>query len=308
MNLRYKILWFDNEPDWVESIEDEIREIVEDDYGFIYEKELRVHDDPEASYNNYDLILMDLNLEDAKTGDQLIQNIRNLDIYTDVLFYSADGIYTIKEKAQALGLEGVYFSGRDKDAFIAKLRKVISSTINKVQDLNNLRGLVMAEVSELDIMMENIISKYFVENSTEEKTKEFNSHIIQDAEDSTKRKLKRNGCNNNCTLKWRERSIDEIIHRLDFDSSKKAHSINLIIPNIKIKYNAKISFYEDYKSEIIDVRNSLAHCKSERRDGKEVLISKKDGADIVFDAEMFKTVRSNIQKYNKLFLNLLHEL
>ena len=31
MNLRYKILWFDNEPDWVESIEDEIREIVEDD-------------------------------------------------------------------------------------------------------------------------------------------------------------------------------------------------------------------------------------------------------------------------------------
>lgn len=123
MKLKYKILWFDNEPDWVESIEDDIREIIEDEYCFVYDKELREKDEPKASYNNYDLILMDLNLEDEKTGDQLIQNIRNLDIYTDVLFYSADGISTIKEKAQALGLEGVYFSGRDKECFYRKITK-----------------------------------------------------------------------------------------------------------------------------------------------------------------------------------------
>ncbi|WP_417173411.1 hypothetical protein [Alistipes finegoldii] len=307
MKLKYKILWFDNEPDWVESIEDDIREIIEDEYCFIYDKELREKDEPKASYNNYDLILMDLNLEDEKTGDQLIQNIRDLDVYTDVLFYSADGISTIKEKAQTLGLEGVYFSGRDKDAFIAKLRKVISSTINKVQDLNNIRGLVMAEVSELDIMMENIISKYFVENGNDRKSDEFNQHIISDVEQSTKRKLKSNGCNRQCSHKWKDMSIGEIIHLLDFDSSKKAHTINIIINNERIDYTAQNkSFYEDYKADIIDMRNNLAHCTSELIDGNEVLKLKKEGAkDIVFDADKFKAVRLNIQKYNTFFSRLL---
>lgn len=37
MKLKYKILWFDNEPDWVESIEDDIREIIEDEYCFVYD-------------------------------------------------------------------------------------------------------------------------------------------------------------------------------------------------------------------------------------------------------------------------------
>lgn len=98
MKLRYKILWFDNEPDWVESIEDDIREIIEDEYCFIYDKELREKDSPSSSYNNYDLILMDLNLEDEKTGDQLIQNIRSLDIYTDVLFIQQMAFLKLKKK------------------------------------------------------------------------------------------------------------------------------------------------------------------------------------------------------------------
>lgn len=303
MKLKYKILWFDNEPDWVESIEDDIREIIEDEYCFIYDKELREKDEPKAPYANYDLILMDLNLEDEKTGDQLIQNIRNLDIYTDVLFYSADGISKIKEKAQALGLEGVYFSGRDKDAFIEKLRKVILSTINKVQDLNNLRGLVMAEVSELDIIMENIISKYFIENGNDDKTKEFNNHIIKDIEKSIKNKLTSVDCRKQCSHKWKDKNIEEIIHLLDFDSSKKAHTVNIIINREHIDYTAEhANFYEDYKADIIDMRNNLAHCQSDLINGNEVLKLKKKGAkDIVFDADMFKNVRLNIQKYHTFF-------
>lgn len=302
MKLRYKILWFDNEPDWVESIEDDIREIIEDEYCFIYDKELREKDSPSSSYNNYDLILMDLNLEDEKTGDQLIQNIRSLDIYTDVLFYSADGISKIKEKAQALGLEGVYFSGRDKDAFLEKLHKVILSTINKVQDLNNLRGLVMSEVSELDAMMENIIHRYFVDNGNNDKTQIFHKHITKDIEKSIKSKLINDTCKKECSHKWKDKKIDEIIHLLEFESSKKAQTINLIINRESINYSAKnANFYEDYKVDIIDMRNNLAHCVSKLIDEQEVLNTKKGSENIIFDAKMFKTVRSNIQKYHTLF-------
>lgn len=307
MKLKYKILWFDNEPDWVESIEDDIREIIEDEYCFIYDKELREKDSPSSSYNNYDLILMDLNLEDGKTGDLLIQNIRSLDIYTDVLFYSADGISKIKEKAQALGLEGVYFSGRDKDAFLEKLHKVILSTINKVQDLNNLRGLVMSEVSELDAMMENIIHRYFVDNGNDEKTQIFHKHITKDIEKSTKSKLISHTCKKECSHKWKDKKIDEIIHLLEFESSKKAQTINLIINNESIDYSARnANFYEDYKVDIIDMRNNLAHCVSEFVDEQEVLNTKKGDESIIFDADMFKTVRSNIKKYHTFFGTVHH--
>lgn len=62
------------------------------------------------------------------------------------------------------------------------------------------------------------------------------------------------------------------------------------------------NFYEDYKVDIIDMRNNLAHCISELKDGNEVLkLKKKDAEDIVFDSDMFKSVRLNIQKYHTFF-------
>ena len=42
-----------------------------------------------------------------------------------------------------------------------KMKTVIDLTVDKLNDLTNLRGLVMAEVSELDMIMKEIISKYF---------------------------------------------------------------------------------------------------------------------------------------------------
>lgn len=50
------------------------------------------------------------------------------------------------------------------------------------------------------------------------------------------------------------------------------------------------------------MRNNLAHCISELKDGNEVLkLKKKDAEDIVFDSDMFKSVRLNIQKYHTFF-------
>lgn len=103
-------------------------------------------------------------------------------------------------------MEGVYFSGRDKDAFLEKLHKVILSTINKVQDLNNLRGLVMSEVSELDAMMENIIHRYFVDNDNNDKTQIFHKHITKDIEKSIKSKLIGGTCKKNVPINGKKKN------------------------------------------------------------------------------------------------------
>ena len=124
MRLKYKILWVENDSDWAESIEEEIRELVEQQYGFDYDRTFSSKQNDAILFNDYDLILMDLNLESEPTGDVLIKNIRDREIYTDVIFYSADGLQKIKQKAHDLDLEGVYFASRDKDLFINKVNSL----------------------------------------------------------------------------------------------------------------------------------------------------------------------------------------
>lgn len=301
MRLKYKILWVENDSDWAESIEEEIRELVEQQYGFDYDRTFSNKQNDAILFNDYDLILMDLNLESEPTGDVLIKNIRDREIYTDVIFYSADGLQKIKQKAHDLDLEGVYFASRDKDLFINKVNSVIKTTIHKVQDLNNLRGLVMAEVSELDVRMLSIIEAYYIQKETEEKTKKFKKHLVEDVEKAIKKKLSESeNCDKLCKHKWTDLSIADIIKDFEFDSSRKARAIRLIIETEQIPYEAKNgNFYEDYRIDMLSMRNYLAHCVSRIKDGKEILITK--GDEMEFDDRKFKEIRKQIKEYSDLF-------
>lgn len=299
MKLSYRVLWFEDDNGWLASINQSVQEIIEEEYGFVYKLTHLKRDSDDVSYNDYDLILMDMNLEDAKSGDSIVKKIRERDIYTDVVFYSSAGITTVRERASKEGLEGVYFSGRGRDVFLDKLQKVISTTILKVQDLNNLRGLVMAEVSELDVLMEKAIRVYFVEKGDEVKTKAFRKHIVKNIEETVKKRLKSNACAKDCSHNWSDQPIDQIIDDFDFDTSKKARAVKLIIDSVGIIFTAnKANFYEDYLSDVIILRNNLAHCASEIVDGVEVLHTKKDDTDIIFDFQKFKEIRKQLQYYH----------
>jgi len=301
MRLKYQILWVENDSDWAESIEDDLKEIVEGEYGLVLNWDLYSKQDDKIQYNNYDLILMDLNLETEPSGDLLIKNIRDNEIYTDVVFYSADGLQKIKQKAQALDLEGVYFAGRDKDLFINKIKAVIQTTIRKVQDLNNLRGLVMAEVSELDGVMLDLINKYYVQNKTDSLIKVFHDHITRKQEERIKNVL--DGCGKKemvCYHKWKNTPIEDVIPKME--SAQMAKAVNYIIPKELYSPN-RANFFEDYMAEIVEIRNQLAHCVSKVMEGKEVLITKK--GDKTFNDGDIKEIRKNILKYSDIFSKLL---
>ena len=295
MNLKYRILWIENAEDWVESIEDQIQEYLED-LGFIYERKLIAKDDQDISYNDYDLILMDLNLADQPNGAELISIIRDLGVYTDVVFYSASGIDELRAKGREKELEGVFYSVRTPDtAFVNRVKAVIDATLKKVQDLNNLRGLVMAEVSELDALMDKIIPSYF---NTEERMALFHKHITANREKTLRNSL---NCANKCQLIWRDKDIQEIVPRLD--SSQKARAIKIIIDQEKPDFYKVENFYKEYDAAIITPRNELAHCKSELHDGQEILLTRK--GDKCFDVAFFKEIRKNILKYSGIFNELL---
>lgn len=302
MDLSYKVLWVEDEETWAVSVESSLKEVIEEKYGLVYAKTMVDHSDDSIKYNDYDLILMDFNLsdgEDGKTGDKIIQHIREIDVLTDVVFYSAKGPAFIKEKAAILGLEGVYFSDRDKDQFIDKVSKVVESTIRKIQDLNNLRGLVMAEVSELDMEMDDIIKSYYIDA---DKMKLFHDHVTKDREKTTRKLLKSSqNCDKLCELTTRDMSIEEIVT----DSYQKMLAVHQILKKEDsentLGHGGKFS--TSYNNEIIIQRNNLAHCESIKdADGNELL--KTRNGDVVFTSETFKTIRLNIRKYRDLFQKL----
>ena len=259
-----------------------------------------------VNYDEYDLILMDLNLAEQPNGAELIERIRNLNVFTDIVFYSSIEIELLREKGREKNLEGVYYSGRTPDSsFVRKVCQVIDSTIKKVQDLSNLRGLVMAEVSDLDSLMDEIIQKYYVDQSLLD---EFHRRITEDKEKNIKKSLDNDGidCEKACKLNWRQLNIDKLLKIID--SSQKVRAINILLERHKGQGNELYTspndkvFVENYNSDIIKVRNKLAHCSSVVENGKEIL--KTRNGDLIFDTDRITEIRKKIREYHELFLKI----
>jgi len=305
MRLKYKILWIENEEDWVDSIYDQIQDHLSD-LGFEFEKKLIAKEEESVNYDEYDLILMDLNLAEQPNGAELIERIRNLNVFTDIVFYSSVGIDTLRENGREKNLEGVYYSGRTPDStFVRKVCQVIDSTIKKVQDLSNLRGLVMAEVSDLDSLMDEIIRKYFIDQSLLDR---FHQKITKKKEKSIKKILvnESEACEKTCTLNWRQFDINKLVDIID--SSQKVKAINILLEWQKEQGNELYTspndkvFVENYNSDIIEVRNKLAHCSSVVENGKEIL--KTRNGDLIFDTDRITEIRKKIREYHELFLKM----
>lgn len=249
---------------------------------------------------------MDLNLAEQPNGAELIERIRNLNVFTDIVFYSSIEIELLREKGREKNLEGVYYSGRTPDSsFVRKVCQVIDSTIKKVQDLSNLRGLVMAEVSDLDSLMDEIIQKYYVDQSLLD---EFHHRITKDKEKNIKKSLDIDGidCEKACKLNWRQLNIDKLLKIID--SSQKVRAINILLERNKkqgtVLYQSsnEKGFVDNYNKDIIDVRNNLAHCSSIIENGKEIL--KTRNGDLIFDTDRITEIRKKIREYHELFLKI----
>ena len=234
MRLNYRILWIEDSTDWAESIQENISEIVES-FGLFASFTVLPAESDEHKYDGYNLILMDLGLAEGRQGDALIEQIRSLNVFTDIVFYSASGVEEVKNKGRDLNLEGVYYADRSNVLFLRKVKDVISASLHSFQDLVNLRGLVMAEVSELDSKMDSIIEGYFV---GEDRMAEFHKHVTDDREKSTKRNLEGN-CDRSCKHKWRNMDMPTILKAVD--SNNRAHAVNVVISHLK---STGVSFTE----------------------------------------------------------------
>jgi hypothetical protein len=300
MRIDYKILWVEDVKTWYEDSKGLIEDYL-DDLGFVIEsKHCKTFDDVKEEYalnqlKDYDILFVDFSLAGSPDGDEIIKFIRDQKdspILTDVLFYSND-IESVRSSIRKYDFEGVYTSHR-RD-FIGKAEQVIETTVKKVQEVNTMRGLIMAETSELDHLMLEIITKY-ISKKEEGKSQELADYVFEKAEEfCNKNTLQFTGYKNNS-------DIIGLINSGLFHSMVKAKSIQKLVKLMGDKaFNDLKNFTQDYNKDVIVVRNNFAHVKEETDDktGNKKLVSHIDGNDIEFTNESCIDIRKVLIQYSE---------
>jgi CheY-like chemotaxis protein len=301
MKLEYRILWFDDDQDLVNDYKPDLERFLEE-LGFSprIDHFLDGRDLEKLLLRNYDLIMTDLNLGEHETGQKLIEKIRSNQIYTEVLFYSGNDheINEIMEKEKwvervsvAVGIENL----------TPKARDLIRLTVIKFQDINAMRGMVMAETSDLDVTMKDVIfcllNSFGEGNSEKHKVELLQKVIVNRKErlaaleeisvahfDSIIKEL--TSYDRFCAIKRLVKSKQKDIGPEPFSKTK--------------------SILDGYNEEIINKRNILAHAKeTENEYGVRVVKSDLTGCEITIDDEFCGEIRKNIKKHKENFEELI---
>jgi len=237
-------------------------------------------------------------------GPALIDRIRHNDgIFTEVVFYSSDGEKAVRDALKEFEIDGAYCAGRENDDFEEKVKKVIRNTIKKVQDVNNMRGLIMAGVSDIDSKMVEIIH-IILEKHPQELQSALVDKIFQDVGSSVKEKSEK-------YAKWLEsKDISKLLgDTLMFDSAKRLSAVQHIIEVIDheiLNDHKKGKFSERFKQEVGEARNIFAHVVLILEGGVKKLKSK--SKEIVFTDEYCSDVRKSLRKHLAILEGIKEQL
>lgn len=162
MRLDFNVLWVDDQPNAVNAQITRIKAQMADE-GFrfnptqcasIDEVEALIADD--VFQDEVDLILVDWDLGGGVVGQDVIERVRQVAPYKDVVFYSAQTpAADLRRMAFDRGLEGIYCASRE--GLIDEVLGVFDSLVKKVLDLDHTRGIVMGATSDIDHMIHSCL-------------------------------------------------------------------------------------------------------------------------------------------------------
>lgn len=301
MNIEFKILWVEDDNSWRTASSRTVRNMLD---KYQLEAAFTNYDGTESDYynvgsNDFDLILMDFRLAKGRHGDEIIKNIRDMNVLTDILFYSAsfDEMMGVVQKSPN-DFWGVYFSDRSND-FDDLIERLIKKIIRRSEDIVNLRGLVLDNSSDLEFRMKNIILKSFNVLDDEEKQR-IRKKLIKNFKDSSidyNNKCKAI-CEASCPVDAALQSKDYL-----FDAKKKS----IMIERLAKIYNSKgfqspqeyLNTADKYSKEVSTYRNALGHIS---KLDKQLNIGTEHNPIIVtIDSELYKLLRKNIIGFQTYF-------
>lgn len=238
---------------------------------------------------------MDWHLNDKQDGAVIAKAIRRRFQYTEIVFYSAA---TTKELRNAIfdqDIDGVYCANRD--TLIADTIGVIDTTIKKAVDLNHMRGITMAYVSELDSKMIECIRE--CHNLLDEKGK---AHLVKTIKgyilSINKSEIKK------VETKLTENAFEELLDFFSFSTSIRFRTLNKLIKDGNADHMHLIDKMLKYCDEVIRPRNELAHVCEQLLDGRVVLQCN----GVEYDEGRLMQLRQELLAHSDNFQDILNSL
>lgn len=295
MKLNYSILWLDDKIEeftddgWIEEIN---QHLTEEGFEPKVIPMTRYDDFIGRLDDSFDLILTDFHMT-SKNGDEVVKEIREKNIQTEILFYTAQADLPGAEKLNRITF--LQTSGSHHSEVVKTVKDLINLTIKKFQHIIAMRGMIMHETSSLDSQITRILSLYFESNK-------FNFDTFLDSICS---KLE-------CFLGEKQEYIVKIKENKNykkllkdtflFSAEYKVDAMRTVIEQLALP-----DFTEDYKNEVSGLRNKFAHAVLEEdKAGRQYF--RKGDEGITFDEVLCKKLRKDINKHRGNIDNLESEL
>ena len=306
MKLEYTILWFDDQPDNLRDTAQGIKDrIAREGFELCIKWVPEVGDSAQEiaqlqEEGDFDLILMDLNLGEGKDdGAKLAKRVRAVFRYTEILFYSAASPKDLRTAIFEQGIDGVYCVHRN--GLDLEVMGVFDTTIQKALDLNGMRGLVMAEVSNLDHAIDKCLRTLYYRVPKERKD-QLVAEIVKQIKVLAERNMTQ-------AQDLAGQSFDKLIRHRAFSSSLKHQVLQNEISEFgeeiaAVRLIEKLSLYH---KEVIEHRNTLAHEQPVMKKGTLVFPDR----NLAFTKTQMSTLRrdliahqTNLADLHKLILHM----
>lgn len=297
MKLEFQLLVVDDNPgtienavallaDYLDTKGFSLRQLVADDLSDAGLRKLA-----RQAGRDFDLVAVDYNLgrediDGAKAASRLRRELQ----FTDMVFYSSDPSVNFYQELARQEVPGVFVASRKE--LDEALKGLADTVIGKAIDLNHMRGIAMAEVAEMDVLMEEILEKVFSSKDEQlvAKAGETLAKLLDGAEQNLKGLRE---------IVGEARILDIVTDSRLFSSMHRYKAINRVAKCLDEKPAAAIQALKSYDADIIQNRNTLAHAKEDvTRDGTVTLRAIKRGRPAVtIDEEWMVAFRGMLRTH-----------
>lgn len=242
---------------------------------------------------NYDLVMVDYNLgRDDTNGASAAASVRRQLAYTDIIFYSSMSPNDLGAELAKQQVPGVFVANRTQLG--EALEGVTKTIIGKAIDLTHMRGIAMAEVADMDVLMEETLARVFAceDDAIKAKAGRTLKKLVEDMEADLQsiKPIVADG-----------RILDAVGDSRLFGSAQKCRAIQRVLGAIAAKPEEAAKLFATYEKDVLGKRNTLAHAKEEAGDdGATALRSSRRGeAPVIIDDAWMADFRRALQSHRQ---------
>lgn len=307
MRLDYKVLWFENQPSAVESAASSLRYDIENlGFNLVIDwiDDYRDIDNLIAEYaknKNFDMIFMDWNLGIAPDdGATLSHKLRTNRIQTDIIFYSAKSSHELRKLMFDNNVDGVFCINRSnlaEDSF-----EIIENKIQRILDINHMRGIVMETVGSLDHHLNKLIKVVYDKSIDKDKIEAKIRKLIEEQN--------KDACNKIEQIITETKDIDSLLQCYQFSSYLKFRCLMSILKHKKNDpiFTNSLNLLAEYDKKVLSPRNALAHAVSSLNESGYFVLQT---ATKIYDQDELCSVRKSLLAHRAnldVLSQALHEI